>query len=481
MGKAFLSVFLMSIAWLNIALAETYMVSTVVESYGYTGSYGIAIDGDGVLYVTTSLLIKQITPDGVVTTFAGSGYSSDGSKDGNGTEAVFESLGGITIDDDGNLYVTDLFTIRKVTPEGVVSTIAGGGATIIPCDNIPYDGCVHFVSIDGNSTEASFRNPRGITIDDNGSLYVAEQGANLIRKITPEGMVSTLAGGGGDGKYLAGFADGWKRSALFNNPSGIAIDSHGNLYVSDRDNNAIRKITPEGMVSTFAGGAGTLCPYESSSTCNAGSMDGTGTEASFNHPYGITIDNDDNLFVADSLNSKIRKITPEGVVSTIVGKTASFSTPTGITIDNSGDLYVTDGDNRAIRKITISASVTQSLKSGWNLIGNPAMNSFDVSNKADTTAIWIYDKGEWEKNPAVIDACKGFWVNTDIDGNLTYASSGCMVDASMVTDGWNLLCTGSPIYAPKEILEATTVWKYDDNWSKNPASVDAGSGFWVER
>lgn len=202
---------------------------------------------------------------------------------------------------------------------------------------------------DGTVLNAQFKGPAGITVDNQGNLYIADQTNYRIRKITSSGVVSTFAGS------TLGDADGTGINAKFNFPSGVALDSHGNLYVTDLYNNKIRKITPSGVVSTFAGST-------------PGYEDGTGTNAKFKEPYGIAIDSQNNLYVTDRGDNKIRKITPDGVVSTFAGSTfgdadgtgtsAKFFFPTGITLDKQNNIYITDQGNAKIKKITSSGVVT---------------------------------------------------------------------------------------------------------------------------
>lgn len=207
-------------------------------------------------------------------------------------------------------------------------------------------------SVDGLGTAAKFGRPEGIAIDAIGNVYVADFNNNKIRKITSVGEVTTFAGSG-----VPGSADGTGTAAKFNRPRDITIDSFGNLFVTDSGNHNIRKITPAGVVTTFAG-SGTQ-----------GSADGTGSAASFYGSHSITIDAANNLYVADTFNNKIRKITPAGVVTTLsgsgvfgsadgLGTVASFSTPSGIAIDAAGNLFVTDQDGHSIRKVTATGVVT---------------------------------------------------------------------------------------------------------------------------
>lgn len=209
-------------------------------------------------------------------------------------------------------------------------------------------------STNGTGTAASFNSPTGICITSGGTIYVADKNNNLIRKITTAGIVSTFAGSGS-----AGSANGTGTAASFNAPTGLAVDASGNVYVADCNNNLIRKITTTGVVTTLAG-SGT-----------AGSANGSGTAASFNHPNGVTVDKNGIAYVADQQNNMIRMITSAGVVTTLAGSTAagsadgtgtaaSFNKPASVTVDASINVYVADLNNNEIRKIT-SASVVSTL------------------------------------------------------------------------------------------------------------------------
>lgn len=286
--------------------------------------HGIAVDMSGNIYVAdnNNQRIRKITPSGTVTTFAG---STLGNTNGTGANAQFNYPEGVAGDATGNIYVVDSenHSIQKITPGGVVSTLAGSTAGFA----------------DGQGIAAQFNFPIGVAVDTEGNVYVADTENYKIRKITPAGVVTTLAGS------IQGFAEGTGASAQFSFPTGIAIDASGNLYVTDTYK--IRKITAAGTVSTFAG----------SST--AGYADGKGTEARFSNPYGIAIDANNTLFVADSDNDRIRKITADGTVTTIAGSTqgfadgtttAQFNYPKGIAVAN-GIIYVADEANNKIRKI----------------------------------------------------------------------------------------------------------------------------------
>lgn len=293
---------------------------------------GLATDSAGNVYVadTYNHKIRKITSTGLVTTLAG---SSQGFANGTGTSAQFNFPHGVATDASGNLYVADYGNnkIRKITSTGVVSTLAGSD----------LQGFA-----DGTGATAMFNLPVGIATDSSGNIYVAEQGNHKIRKITPAGEVSTLAGS------TQGFADGIGTTAQFNNPMSLTIDTSGNVYIGDISNYKIRKIDPTGLVSTLAGST-------------LGYADGIGDSAKFYYPYGVAVDATGDVYVTDNNNHKIRKITPTGVVTTFAGSTqgfsdgigaaAQFTNPLGIATDVFGNVYITnfaDFGNHNIRKIT---------------------------------------------------------------------------------------------------------------------------------
>ena len=296
----------------------------------------------GLMFVTTSRVFSQTFS---FTTLAGS--ASIGSADGTGAAARFSAPAGVVVDNQGNIYVTDSGnnTIRKITPDGAVTTIAGQAG---------IKG-----SADGAGTNASFNLPNGIAVDASGNLYVADEFNDTIRKMTPVGtnwVVSTLAGQVG----MAGLIDGMGTNTEFSTPTGVAVDSAGNVYVADVANDVIRQITPAGYVSTIAGQ-----PH------HPGHTDGTNNGAQFYMPFGITVDATTNLYVTDGVNETVRKLVPVAsgwAVSTIagqvtnaggadgVGTNAQFNGPAGIVISGGNALYVADDNNNTIRKLTLTGT-----------------------------------------------------------------------------------------------------------------------------
>lgn len=340
----------------------TVIAQTLVSTFAGSGSVGsadgngiaasfnlptvVTIDGFGNIFVVdrSNHKIRKITPSGDVTTFAGSG--SIGSDDGVGSAASFKYPDGGVFDSQNNLFISDQSNhkIRKITPDGTVSTFAGSGS---------------IGSANGIGTAASFYYPAGMAVDAADNLYVADYGNNKIRKITPNGTVSTFAGTG-----VVGSTDGNVSVAEFNGATGVCVDSFGNIFVADYYNNKIRKIDTLGDVSTVAG-SGAI-----------GSSDGIGTSASFYYPAIVAVDAANNLYITDEENHKIRKITTDGTVSTLAGNgtlgandgvstAAQFNFPTGVAVDDSNNVFVCDYGNNKIRKInTYGYSVSPGLPTG---------------------------------------------------------------------------------------------------------------------
>ena len=267
---------------------------------------------------------------------AGSG--SDGFADGAGAVAQFHHPEGVAVDAEGNILVADWGNdrVRKITPDGTVSTLAGSGS---------------YGFADGAGAAAQFNEPRGIAVDGKGNILVADYHNHRVRKITPDGTVSTLAGSG-----RKGFADGAGAAAQFNGPRGVAVDGDGRIIITDSDNHRVRQITPDGTVSTLAGSG------------RKGFADGAGAAAQFNCPFGVAVDGDGRILVADFRNDRVRRINPDGTVDTLAGSgsqgfadgagaAAQFNGPFGVAVDGEG-IIVSDFSNMRVRKINPDGTVS---------------------------------------------------------------------------------------------------------------------------
>lgn len=333
-------------------IAPTGMVSTLAENI--SGPGGIARDRFGNLYFADSLsnTINRIGLSGAVSRLAAIGLS--GSSDA--------MLVGVAVDASGNVYAVSRgrHVVYKISPTGVATVFAGTERSAGAADGI--------------GTNASFKSPFGVAIDLNGNLFVSDDGNHTIRKITAEGVVTTVAGAAG----VTGSSDGGGSAARFNHPAGVTIDTTGNLYVVDNGNRTVRMMTTAGVVSTVAGTA-----------LANGSKDGYGVLASFEDPYAIVADSAGHLFVSDCGNHTIRKLTPNSdtktvtftppqtifpetaTVTTLAGKPgesgsadgaggdARFASPSAIAVDSAGNIIVGDGwPNGVLRKISPSGVVT---------------------------------------------------------------------------------------------------------------------------
>ena len=337
---------------LNYSSGVAGLTVTTFKS-GFIATYWsimITVDSAGFVYVADNWRIQKITSDGATTTFlAGSTTQSGGggNNDGDATTARFATIRGMTTDSSGNVYALDGMTgerIRKITPSGDATTITS--------------------SLSGNTF--------GITIDSSGNLYTVSNNSHTIQKTTPLGVVSTFAG---NGSY--GYGNGSGAQVQFNAPSGIVIDSAGNLYVADTSNHRIRKVTSSGVASLVAGSG------------VQGNSDGIGALATFNYPSRISINSTGTtLYVISS--SSVRKIViATGEVTTVAGSTtsgnangvganASFNSPNSITVASNEDIYVADGGNGAtagrIRKLT---SKSESTYDSTTLTGGTLSTEFD--------------------------------------------------------------------------------------------------------
>ena len=346
------------------------------SSSRFSNPSGIVADANGNLFVTDTAnnLIRMVGTDDRVTTIAGSpGLSGYGFADGDGSRARFQLPTGIAGDSEGNLYIADTLnhTIRKLTgvPGGAwtVTTLAGGGDA---------------GHVDGEGPSARFNLPQGLAVDSSGNVYVADTGNHRIRKITPAGRVSTLAGTG-----IAGATDGNAAVATFNSPLSIVLDTQNNLYVADGVNHKIRRIDPSTNVTTIAGDGFTGAP----------------TSTRLNCPTGLLMANDDTIYFTDKLNHAVRKLTRTGntwSLSTITGTgqsgftnglqpQATFNHPTSLALDTTGNLIVADSQNNALRRIILRNVSALATSSGTTVSATLDAGQLGINSYLDYFVRWV--------------------------------------------------------------------------------------------
>ncbi len=313
---------------------------------------GLDVDADGNLYIADSSnhRVRKVTTDGVITTIAGTG--TPGNTDDEGHTATGSQLFfpiGIAVDADGNLYIAEYANhrIRKVTTDGLITTIAGTGIQ----GNTDDEG--------HTATGSQLDSPGAIAIGSDGDLYIVEVSNHRVRKVSTKGLITTVAGITGSN----GSADDEGHTAIgsqLNFPIGIAVDNDDNLYIVDSGNHRIRKVTTDGLITTVAGITG--------SNGSADDEGHTATGSRLQDPRGVAVDNDGNLYIADTNNNRVRKVTTDGLITTIAGTGTSGGTdddptnptatgsqlsgPWSVDVDTDGHVYIADYGNHRIRKIS---------------------------------------------------------------------------------------------------------------------------------
>ena len=317
-----------------------------------TTPFDVVVDGSGNVYFTDhgNHRLRKITPAGIISTVAGNGtagYSGDG---GPATAAEINNPYGVAIDGSGNIYIADYYNnrIRKVTPAGIITTVAGNGTLAYAGDG-------------GYATAAELNDPTGVAVDGNGNLYIADFGNSRIRKVNAAGVISTISGNGTAGYSGDG---GAATAAEINNPYAVAIDGSGNVIIADYQNNRIRKVTPAGIITTIAGNG----------TAGFAGDGGAATAAELSSPISIATDAAGNLYISDLVNNRVRYVTPAGIISTFAGNgtgafagdggvatAAELNYPCGVATDAAGNVYIGDNVNQRVRKIISGLPVIGSI------------------------------------------------------------------------------------------------------------------------
>jgi uncharacterized protein (TIGR03437 family) len=306
---------------------------------------GVAVDPAGQIFIADSgsSRVRKVDASGTITTFAGNGQASPTGDGGPATSAAVYAPQGVALDPSGNVYITTAPAIRKVDSGGIITSLT-----------------------------ANVSSPRGIAADASGNLYVAEPSSQVVGKISPSGSASTFAGTGTPGFSGDG---GLATSAALSFPNGVAWDAAGNVYIADSQNHRIRKVNPAGMITTIAG----------SSPGGFSGDGGLAVNALLSSPSGVVVDAAGNLYIADLGNNRVRKIDPTGIITTVAGDSFGFSgdggfaayagleAPYGVAVDTAGNLYIADSGNGRIRKVTFGKAA-------------PAVNSGGITNGASFQA-----------------------------------------------------------------------------------------------
>lgn len=338
-----------------------------VVTNGGTATFSIVLTGTGPF--TNQWSFNGTPMPQLISTVAGNGttgYSSDG---GAATNASLYSPRGVAVDKAGNVFIADSsnYRVRKVDTNGIITTVAGRGTS-------GFSG-------DGGAATSAAMYPYAVAVDQAGNLFIADYGNYRIRKVDTNGIISTVAGNGAYGYSGDG---GAATNAAMNSPIGIAVDRGGNLYIADASSR-IRKVGASGIITTFAG----------NTNLGFSGDGGAATNAALNAPYGVTVDNIGNVFIADYVNNRIRKVNTNGVISTVAGNgyygisgdggaatNAWLNNPFAVTVDNAGNLFIADQSNNRVRMVNANGIITTVAGNGSTIHsgdGNTAVNS-SVSN-----------------------------------------------------------------------------------------------------
>ena len=309
----------------------------------------MAVAADGSLYISDQLnnRIRQVSPKGVITTFAGTGAADFSGDGGPAAAASLSRPDGVAVGKDGSVYISDQLNsrIRRVSRTGVITTVAGKGEAGFSGDN-------------GPATAAEVSYPNGVAVGDDGSLYIADFGNSRIRKVSPSGVITTVVGGD-----QSGFSgdNGPATVAKLSYPNDVTLASDGSLYIADQLNDRIRRVSPAGIITTVAGNG----------ERGFGGDGGPATAAALNRPNGVVAGSDGSLYIADEFNDRIRRVSPSGTITTVAGNGergfggdggpgtgAALSRPNGVAVGGDGSLYVADQVNNRIRRVSPTGLIT---------------------------------------------------------------------------------------------------------------------------
>jgi len=328
---------------------------------------GVAVDKSGNVFFAADNRIRKVTRDGIISTVAGTGEAGSSGDGGKAEKAQLSGPWGLVIDEAGNLYVTEGTRVRRISPDGIVTTVAG-------------TGIAGFTGDGGPATSAQLAGAMGLAVDRKGHLYIADGGTNRVRKISSDGIITTVAG-----DSVVGFSGdgGPATKAHFAFTFGLCADGVGNLWVADLQNRRVRKVSTDGIVHTVAG-SGTSDEW----TGAFSGVGGPATRARLSDPYGIAVDAEGNLLIADTDNHRIRRVNARGSIATVagIGKSgfsgdggpateAQLANPWGVVSGKNGDFYVADAYNHRVRHVSktgIITTIAGNGKDGFGGDGSPA-------------------------------------------------------------------------------------------------------------
>jgi len=465
-----------------LACAQTYTISLIAgtaSTPGFLGDTlpaisaelasptGVWVDSNHNIYIVDkdNCRIRMVSASGIINTVAGLSTSQTYAGDnGKATLASLNLPNGIAFDSAGNMYIADTGNnvVRKVNTSGIITTVAG--------DNISaYSGD------GGPATSANLSEPTGVALDAAGNLYIADANNNCIRVVTTDQNIHTVAG---QCSYALFQGDGGPATqAKLNKPYSVAVDAYGNIYIADTENERIRKVTPDGIINTIAGNG------------TQGFKDGPALQAEFSSPAGIAVDASGSVYIADKSNFRIRKLLPSGNVVTIAGSgspgysgvgvaatSAALYFPLGVGLDPStGNVYVADSQNQVVRELTISnKSSLPSVSAGgvvsaaqYGALASPAPGSWIEiygSNMATDSRAWTLNDFNGNSAPTSLDG-----TSVTIGGQLAYveyigsnSSSSTpqvnvQVPSTVATGAQPLVVTsGSNVSAPQTIAISAT-------------------------
>ena len=421
-----------------IAGAQTYTISLIAgtaSTSGFSGDSGqatsavlnsptnVTVDSNHNIYIVDkgNGRIRKVSTSGVITTVAGS--TANGTYAGDGGPAISASLdtpNGVAFDSSGNMYIADTGNnvVRKVNTSGTISTVAGNTYSAYAGDG-------------GPATSASLSSPTSVAVDSAGNLYIADANNNCIREVTTDQNIHTVAG---QCSYALYQGDGGPAlQAKLNKPYSIALDAYGDLFISDTENEVIREVTPDGIIHLVAGTPGTT-----------GFQEGPALQAKFNSPSGISMDASGSIYIADKSNFRIRKLLPSGNVVTVAGTgspgysgdngpatSAKLYFAPGVGTDSSGNVFIADLQNQVVRQLTIS-----------NASSLPSVSKGGVVSAAQFGALASPAPGSWiEIYGSNLAANAVTWTASDFNGNTAPTWLG-----SSVTTGTSVTIGGQSAY-----------------------------------